>query len=155
MQILNETVMRQIGEWIGERLQGGELIELRGDVGAGKTTLTRGIAHGLGIAEQIQSPTFTISREYSARDGLELVHYDFYRLNEAGIMADELSEKLGNPKTVIVIEWSAVASDVLPANRTIIEIKPVAHNESAREISWTAQGRTHAILKECNHVFAA
>ena len=133
MIIDGEIGMRQLGERIGSRLIGGEVIELIGDVGAGKTTLTRGIAKALGITESLQSPTFTISREYHG-DNLRLVHYDFYRLNEPGIMADELAENLRDQASVVVIEWSDIASDILPEEKLIIKIKSVANNENQRQV---------------------
>ena len=79
---------------IGSLLQGGETLELIGDIGAGKTTLTKGLARGLHIEDEVQSPTFTISRNYEAADGLRLAHYDFYRLPDAGIMKMELDEAI-------------------------------------------------------------
>lgn len=147
--------MQKVGEWIGERLQGGELIELIGDVGAGKTTFTRGLARGLGIAERIQSPTFTVSREYSAREDVRLVHYDFYRLQEAGIMAQELSEVVDDPRAVVVIEWSAAVKDVLPVECTTVTIKPVADDEQMRQITWSGDAQMRPILEECEYVFTA
>jgi len=121
--IHGEAAMKEFGERIGRSLEGGECIELIGDVGAGKTTLTKGIASGLQIAETIQSPTFTINRAYDGRDGIRLSHYDFYRLADAGIMADELSESLEDVKTAIVIEWGEVVSSILPEDtlRIVIE----------------------------------
>jgi tRNA threonylcarbamoyladenosine biosynthesis protein TsaE len=91
--INSEIEMKQLGEEIGHSLKGGEVLELIGDVGAGKTTFTKGLAKGLGVAETVQSPSFTISRMYEAGD-LTLSHYDFYRLNDAGIMAMEIASAL-------------------------------------------------------------
>lgn len=113
----------------GERFVGGEVVELIGDVGAGKTTLTKGIALGLGVAEPVQSPTFTISRIYAARDGLELRHYDFYRLGEAGIMTDELAEALESSESIAVVEWGGVVEGVLPEDRLQIEITAVSETD--------------------------
>lgn len=62
--IASSLAMQRLGQVIGRSLKGGEVIELVGDIGAGKTTLTKGIAEGLDIAEPVQSPTFTISRVY-------------------------------------------------------------------------------------------
>ena len=101
--IHNENEMKLIGVKIGRLLQGGELIDLIGDVGAGKTTLTKGIALGLGITEEVQSPSFTISRTYEARNNLTLVHYDFYRLDDPGIMKDTLKETLDDDNCINVI----------------------------------------------------
>lgn len=140
MVIENEKHMLSLGVWLGQRVRGGELFELIGDVGAGKTTLTRGIAQGMGIADSIQSPTFTISREYVAPDGLHLAHYDFYRLAEAGIMASELQESLTESDTVTIIEWSDVAADVLPSERITITISPHPDSEQKRIVTYDAGG---------------
>lgn len=140
MVIENEKHMLSLGVWLGRRVRGGELFELIGDVGAGKTTLTRGIAQGMGITESIQSPTFTISREYTTPDGLHLAHYDFYRLAEAGIMASELQESLAESDTVTIIEWSDVAAEVLPNERITIIINPHPDSEQKRIITYTANG---------------
>lgn len=118
----SDEEMQAFGEKIGRVLRGGEVIELIGDVGAGKTTLTKGVARGLGVAEVVQSPTFTISRQYDARDGLLLAHYDFYRLTDAGIMTSELHETIALPHAVTVIEWSAIVNGVLPPDRLVITI---------------------------------
>ncbi len=108
---------------------------LVGDLGAGKTTFVKGLAKGLGIDEDIQSPTFTISRVYDARDGLILSHYDFYRLNDAGIMADELHETLQDPQGVTAIEWGDIVEGVLPKERVTIVFE--APTEETRTLTLT------------------
>ena len=115
--------MKALGERLGARLKGGEVIELIGDVGAGKTTLVKGIGKGLQVDDEVQSPSFTISRVYDARDGLELHHYDFYRLTDAGVMAYELAESIADPKTVTVVEWAETVQAVLPETRIGIRLK--------------------------------
>lgn len=132
MQIKNEAELMTLAEQIASRLQGGEVIELIGDVGAGKTTFTKGLAAALGIKDTIQSPTFTINREYQYGDNQRLVHYDFYRLNQAGIMRDELAETIADPKALVVVEWADVTADVLPLERLTIRIQAVATDEQAR-----------------------
>ena len=77
----DEKETELVGRKLGEKLRGGEVIALDGDLGAGKTIFTKGIAQGLGISAQILSPTFNIVREYAGR--LKLYHFDFYRLSEA------------------------------------------------------------------------
>lgn len=136
MIIKGESYMKKLGKRLGDSLRGGEIIELIGDVGAGKTMLTRGIARSLGIEDTLQSPTFTISREYKG-EKLRLVHYDFYRLSEPGIMADELDETLKDTNTVSVIEWSDAVEEVLPDNRIIIKILPVSNDENSRDVEIT------------------
>ena len=127
--------MKHIGKKIGMSLHGGEVIELIGDVGAGKTTLTKGIALGLGVADNIQSPSFTISRVYQARDNLKLNHYDFYRLSDAGLMADELSESIGDDNTITIIEWGGVVENILPKDRIAIKISAPTESTRALDIS--------------------
>lgn len=125
----SEVDMRAFGERLGGLLKGGEVIQLVGDVGAGKTTLTKGIAIGLGIDEPVQSPTFTISRLYDARDGLMLAHYDFYRLSEPGIMSLELAESVEDQTRITVLEWADIVENVLPADHLTIDITPLSETE--------------------------
>lgn len=122
MTIENLQQMIDFGQRLGEALRGGECLELTGDVGTGKTTLTKGLAKGLNINDDIQSPSFTISRTYPARDGLELHHYDFYRLSDPGIMRYELAESVDDPNVVTVVEWADSVEDVLPDGRLTIRL---------------------------------
>ena len=125
---------RAFGEALGRMLSGGEVLELVGDVGAGKTTFTKGLALGLGIDEDVQSPSFTISRVYDARDGLALAHYDFYRLNDAGILRDELREVMSDATVITVIEWADIVDGVLPDNRIRITFRAPSDNERVLQI---------------------
>lgn len=132
LDIVDEDKMKEFGNKLGASLYGGEIIELIGDVGAGKTTLAKGIAVGLGVSDNVSSPSFTISRVYNARDDLKLAHYDFYRLDNAGIMKDELAETMSDPKTITIIEWAGAVAGVLPIDR--LSIKMTALNESSRKL---------------------
>lgn len=120
--------MKQLGEAIGRSVSGGEVLELVGDIGAGKTTLTKGIAQALGINEPVQSPTFTISRVYDSPKGLHLAHYDFYRLSEAGIMGDEIREA-ADDDSVVVVEWAGAVDDDLPKDRLVVKITTISEEE--------------------------
>lgn len=142
----SEDDMKRFGQAVGRRLRGGETIELVGDVGAGKTTFTKGLALGMNILEPIQSPTFTISRVYETLHGLRLAHYDFYRLSEAGIMGDELQEAMSQPTTVTVVEWAEIVEGVLPDDRLRLEIAPTS--EDSRVIVATATGEKSKELLE-------
>lgn len=115
---LDET--KHFAARLGAVLEGGEVLELTGDVGSGKTTFTKGLAEGLGVTDDVQSPSFTISRVYKGRDGLELHHYDFYRLPDPGIMRYDLSESTNDSKAVTVVEWAETVEDVLPKERVAI-----------------------------------
>lgn len=112
-EINSTEEMIEFGKEIGSNLEGGSVLELIGDVGAGKTTFTKGLALGLGVLETVQSPTFTILRVYEG-DNLTLSHYDFYRLNDYGIMKMELAENLSDPQNITVVEWAGELADILP-----------------------------------------
>ena len=124
----------QLAAKLGSKLRGGEVIELVSDLGGGKTTFTRGLVRGVGSSDRVASPTFTISREYTAPN-FTIAHFDFYRLGEAGIVGDELHELIGDPAYVSVIEWGEVVHDVLPAGRLTIAIAQTS--ETSRRITMT------------------
>lgn len=132
MLIHSETEMIEYGKKLAQSLQAPQVLELLGDVGAGKTTLTRGIADGLGVQEPVSSPSFTISKEYQGKK-YRLVHYDFYRLNDPGIMSEDLLDSISDDKTITIVEWGESIRDVLPENRLKITIKNL--DENTREIS--------------------
>lgn len=126
MRVNSEAEMLELGRQFAKNLSFPAVFELIGDVGAGKTTFTRGLAEGLGVKEAVTSPSFTISKRYAFSDqnGLtsgELIHYDFYRLDNPGIMRSELSEALASPNSVIVVEWGGDVADLLPPHKVRIE----------------------------------
>lgn len=127
-----------LGAKIGANLRGGEVIELVSDLGGGKTTFTRGLVRGAGSTDRVASPTFTISREYRAPH-FAIEHFDFYRLGEAGIVADELQEYLGDPAFVTIVEWGDVVQNVLPANRITIHIQLQAEEQRAITVSYSSE----------------
>lgn len=113
-----ETLL--LGETLARHARGGDVIAYRGGLGAGKTTLTRGIARGLGIEETLTSPTYTIISVYPGR--LPLYHMDLYRLS-----GDEEFEMLGTDdflgyEGLTVIEWSEKAEESLPPEEERITI---------------------------------
>ena len=127
-----------LGAKIGANLRGGEVIELVSDLGGGKTTFTRGLVCGTGSTDKVASPTFTISKEYQAPH-FTIAHFDFYRLGEAGIVADELAELAGDPTYVVVVEWGDVAQDVLPPERTTVTIQLQAEDQRHITVSYSAK----------------
>jgi tRNA threonylcarbamoyladenosine biosynthesis protein TsaE len=146
IQVSNVEEMMLFGQQLGHGLEGGEVIELLGDVGAGKTTLAKGIALGMGVDETVQSPSFTVSRTYNARNGLSLDHYDFYRLQDPGIMSHDLDQSIGDHLTVTVIEWADVVKDVLPRDRMQIHI--VSPSEETRVLELAPLGEQHRKILE-------
>ena len=97
----------EIGRKIGMSLKGGEVVELISDLGGGKTTLVRGIAAGAGSRDKVSSPTFTLSKVYSANT-FQIIHYDFYRLQDPGLMEFELAEALVDKQEVLIVEWANI-----------------------------------------------
>jgi len=136
VSINSEAEMKAFGAQLARTMMAAgraRLLELIGDVGAGKTTLVKGLALGLGIEEEVASPSFTISRVYDAEGGRRLYHYDFYRLTDAGILRDELAEVLRDPEAFTVIEWAEIVDDVLPEPHIRLTIR--ATGETTREIT--------------------
>ncbi len=126
------------------KLKGGEVIELTSDLGGGKTTFTRGLVAGLGSNEVVASPTFTISREYS-KGRLRVYHFDFYRLDDAGIIADELAEVTKDQAAIIVIEWADIVQYVLPEKHIRIQI--TATGEQTRNLHITCPDTSAYLLE--------
>jgi len=118
---LSPTDTEQLALAIGQQLKGGEVIELVSDLGGGKTTFVRGLAKGFGSDDKVASPTYTISKVYK-HGQLELHHFDFYRLQEAGLVSHELAEVIDDPSCTVVVEWGEVVHDVLPETRMKLAI---------------------------------
>lgn len=116
-----------IGKSIGQALKEGDVLALQGTLGAGKTSLTKGIAQALGISDDITSPTFTLINEYTGR--LPLYHMDVYRLETNEDFLDLGAEELLYATGVCVIEWSEKIMSVLPAHSIIISISIQNGNE--------------------------
>jgi tRNA threonylcarbamoyladenosine biosynthesis protein TsaE len=130
---------------LGEQLKPQDVITLEGDLGAGKTTFTKGLAKGLGITRNVNSPTFTIIKEYHGR--LPLYHMDVYRLadSEEDLGFDEYFEGDG----VTVVEWATLIQDQLPDARLAIHI--YYEGESKRQIVLRPIGQRYIQL--CKELF--
>lgn len=124
----------KIAEWIGGRLRGGEVIELISDLGGGKTTFVRGLVRGTGSPDHVSSPTFTVNKIYNAPE-FNICHFDFYRLDEAGLMKYEIQEALDDPDTVVIVEWGEIIRHVLPQRRLILQI--VQTSEKTRNLKFS------------------
>lgn len=116
---------------VGRNMRGGEVIELVSDLGGGKTTFVRGLAHGMSSRDAVRSPSFTLGNQYRAGN-LTIYHFDFYRLFKPGIMRDELAEFLNDPKAIVIVEWGKIVNDVLPAKRLTISLR--ATGDDSREL---------------------
>ena len=132
----NETIA--LGERMAADLRPGDVVVLNGDLGAGKTTFTKGIAKGLGIKEIIKSPTFTIIHEY--QDGrIPLYHMDAYRLENGG--AEDLGlDEYFDGDGLSVVDWAQFAEDELPDEFLAITFKRT-DDESKRILTFDPRGQ--------------
>jgi tRNA threonylcarbamoyladenosine biosynthesis protein TsaE len=137
----------QLGQRLGATLQAGQVVALHGDLGAGKTVLTQGIANGLGIAAKVTSPTFTLVNEYRRDNGDWLIHIDCYRLGnptqadgalEAAFFG--LEEILDRTDAIIVIEWAARVATLLPPDYLQITLTYDPLSADQRQLQFIAYG---------------
>ncbi|MDH6363297.1 tRNA threonylcarbamoyladenosine biosynthesis protein TsaE [Enterococcus sp. PF1-24] len=145
MILENTTATETFAKKIGEVAEAGDNLVLTGDLGAGKTTLTKGIALGLGIQQMIKSPTYTIIREYEG-GRLPLYHMDVYRVAEAGdeLGLDEYFEGDG----LSVIEWGNLLADALPRDYLELILTKNPDNLEERQVTLTAYGEKSQAFKE-------
>ena len=145
MKSQNEQELMALGKQLGQRLEKQDVVILTGDLGAGKTTFTKGLAQGLGIRQMIKSPTYTIVREYEGR--LPLYHLDVYRI-EGDADSIDLDEFLfGGGATVI--EWGNLLGDALP--NTYLELEILKEGDG-RRLNFQAKGlRAEKLLEELQH----
>ena len=134
----NET--RTLGERLASSLRPGDVLLLLGDMGVGKSELTRGIARGLGIQGPVASPTFTILQVYD-EGHIPLYHFDWYRLESADELYEMgMDEYLGGDG-IAIIEWPSQCPEAIPPCRLEITLTPLA--DTVREITWRGVGGFH------------
>ncbi len=130
IKVLNEQDTRKLGIKLGRLLSMGDVLALIGDLGTGKTSFTKGLGQGMGIREDITSPTFTLVQEY---DGpLPLYHFDVYRIDHIRQMEDIPYDEYFYGDGVCVIEWAEIIKEILPEERLDIHISYLGDEE--REI---------------------
>jgi tRNA threonylcarbamoyl adenosine modification protein YjeE len=206
---INADDTERIGELLASIIQPPEVIELRADLGGGKTTFTKGFVRGFGSDDRVGSPTFTLNKIYKGHinsdllhlDGVQgadeqrtepylntvkgvvqsvtqqsakstsrvassaskqagavqeiwIHHFDFYRLDEAGVVAEQLAESLHNPKVVTIVEWADIVKGVLPEERITIEFKAVADNEDERVITFDVPQSKLEIIEKLRNKLA-
>lgn len=138
-----------IGEQLGRLLSKGNIICLSGDLGAGKTAFTKGIAKGLCVEDYVTSPTYTIINEYLGR--LPLYHFDVYRLNDVEEMYELGYEEYFFGDGVVVLEWADIVRDIIPGERLWITILNTKGDDS-REIIMEPTGEVYdEIMKGIEH----
>lgn len=129
---LNLDKFNQFGKNLGQNLKGGEVIVLSSDLGGGKTTLVKAISLGLDSKDDVTSPSFTILNEYKGR--LHIYHFDFYRLNDPGIIKHQLSEVVHDNSSVVLIEWANIVEEVLPEDSIKLDINKSENDSRNIEI---------------------
>ena len=128
LHIASEQETEQIGEAIGRAAEPGTVVALIGDLGTGKTTLTKSIARGLGVTETVTSPTFNIIREYKT-GRIPLYHFDVYRIGDPDEMFELGYEEYFYGDGICVVEWADIIEELLPEDAVIIRIERGASEE--------------------------
>lgn len=119
-----------LGREIGKRLRGGEVIAYRGGLGAGKTTMTRGISEGIGLGDEVTSPTFALVNEYRKADcKLSLIHFDMYRITSGEDLETTGFYDYMDDDTVLAVEWSENIDGELPEDCIRITINRLSEEE--------------------------
>ena len=128
---------KKLGERIGKLLLPGDVVALTGELGSGKTVLTKGIARGMGIkGDPVRSPCFVLIKEYPGK--VPLFHFDLYRLKKQNELNTIGYEEYFSGKGVVVIEWAERAKNFLPEKYLVIKLSIINKNE--RKISLTVKG---------------
>ena len=125
-EIADPEQMHELGIKIAAELQAGDLVLLNGPLGAGKTTLTRGIGEGLGAKGTVQSPTFVLARTHKTSKGPKLVHVDAYRLGSA-MELDDLD--INFPQSIVVVEWARDYVDGIAESWLAVDIDRSSEDE--------------------------
>jgi len=161
--VASAAATHDLGYRLGAGATAGQIIALRGDLGAGKTTLTQGIAAGLGITARVTSPTFTLVNEYARGSrGLRLIHIDIYRLGDTPETARREAATFGleeilaaaawpdgdSDGSVVVIEWAEKIAPLLPADYLDVHLVAPPTAPDDRLISLTAFGPQSAALRD-------
>lgn len=133
-----------IGKKIGEKLMPGDILSLNGDLGAGKTHITKGIARGLNVEDYITSPTFIIVNEYEGR--IPLYHFDVYRIEDIDEMYEIGFDEYLYGKGACIIEWGKIVKELLPSNTINIEINKLEDDQ--REIIIDEETRFKFLIGE-------
>ena len=127
------TETEELGTALAKHLRAGSVIAYLGDLGAGKTAFTRGLARGLGCTGRVTSPTFTIVNEYEGH--IPLFHFDMYRLSDADELFDIGWDDYLSRGGVCAVEWSERISEEIPSDAVIVTIRRCEENEDWRRIT--------------------
>jgi tRNA threonylcarbamoyladenosine biosynthesis protein TsaE len=130
---------RAVGQALSALFRPRDAVALTGELGAGKTTLVQGIARGLGVTDQVVSPTFTLVREYRGAE-LEIAHVDVYRLERVQDVMDLGLDELGDGEALLLVEWGDAVEALLPLDHLTIELGTSPIDADERSITVTPAG---------------
>lgn len=153
-RVESEKGMEDLGSLLGSLLEAGDLVYLSGELGAGKTTFTRGVARGLAYTGRVNSPTFTIMNVYQAV--LPIYHFDFYRLSERDLIELGLEDYLGR-EGICVVEWPQAGEQVLPGSAVWVNIElEDSDYDHPRKVIVQGQGaRPYEIVERLKDIVAS
>lgn len=150
----NEEETRTFGRILGKRVSRGAVIALKGDLGAGKTVFTQGVAQGAGVSGTVNSPSYVLMNLYYGR--VELYHFDFYRLEEEDDLFELGLEEYFYGEGITLIEWADKFPSILPADRLEINIKKDDKDWDVRYLSFKPVGKfDYSFLEEIKEYASA
>lgn len=148
IKLYNLEQTQEFGIKLGNLLKSGDILCLNGDLGAGKTTITKSIGLGLGVDEYITSPTFALINQYSGR--IPVYHFDVYRLENAHELYDLGFDEYFYGNGVCIIEWADKIEQMIPKERIVIDIQK-GNNVDERILNISGYGdRFFELVKELN-----
>jgi tRNA threonylcarbamoyladenosine biosynthesis protein TsaE len=139
LNLADEAVTLSLGDRLSRTLRAGQSIYLHGDLGAGKTTLVRGLLHGMGHVGKVKSPTYTLVEPYVI-SGLSLYHFDLYRFNDPEEWDAAGFRDYFNAATICLVEWPEKARELLPDPDIDIVLTPMGEGRQVRLTANTASG---------------
>ncbi len=142
----DEAATLALGAQIARILRAGMTVYLQGDLGAGKTTLVRGVLRALGYVGRVKSPTYTLTEIYSL-PGFELYHFDLYRMHDPREWLDAGFREVADGQTVSLVEWPEKAAGLLPPADLRVQLQAL---DAGREVEIVAET---ALGKECLKVW--
>ncbi|WP_184100137.1 tRNA (adenosine(37)-N6)-threonylcarbamoyltransferase complex ATPase subunit type 1 TsaE [Silvimonas terrae] len=138
--LTDENATLALGAQLAAAMQPGMTVFLEGDLGAGKTTLTRGILRGMGFAGRVKSPTYTLVEPYAVSN-LNLYHFDLYRFQDPMEWVDAGFRDYFNPHSICLIEWADKAAGLLPTADWTIRLEPFADGRNIEIQAHTEHGK--------------
>jgi tRNA threonylcarbamoyladenosine biosynthesis protein TsaE len=137
----DETATTALAERFAASVDGGLVIYLHGDLGAGKTSFARALLTALGVGERVKSPTYSLVESYRAGE-LAAWHLDLYRIADAGELEWLGLDALGDPAALVLVEWPERGTGALPAPDLVVELEHADHGRLARAVPHSDRGRS-------------